>query len=115
VTTVVNGERDPAPPTDTITLGQYQRREHPAANGNAVEGRICVACGKPLAPRQQRACSQACARSLGATARHREATARRPRPRASTTDPLAFLDQLPPCVVSVGIAHGGWEVTAKRG
>ena len=82
-----------------------------ARNGTEPTTRTCVKCGKPLSARQQRACSKACARSLGATSAKRAKSQRRG---TTKPGPLAFLDTLPPYVSSVSIEHGGWKVEATR-
>ena len=109
---VPQGSRDPVPDDGTFTLGEYHRRNDATAmthtNGSTVETapvvlpndkvaerqvRLCANCEQPLKATQARACSQSCARQLGA---HRNSTSPAPTSSPGPSSLTALLDALPP-------------------
>lgn len=101
----------------TLTREELLRARNGSTSTPVVDEapeRVCAVCGKPLNPRQQRACSPTCARRLGgagAAVRHRTEASQR---RDKAPGALDFLDSLPAFVTTVGIEHASWTVTAVR-
>ena len=112
------GDRDIAPGADTITLGQYQRRENASANGTdavATNGDatcLCAVCSKPLSARQKRTCSVQCSRRLAGVAKSRPLTRRAATASAVSLDLATFLRSVPVEVDALEI--GGWRCERIR-
>lgn len=100
----------------TLTKSEYEA----ARNGSTPTVRSCARCGKPLTPKQRRACSRECGRALGAHHdRHGATAARKGKPKKRKTSPapasapapvpsgLEYFEQVPPEVLALETA--GWR------
>jgi predicted nucleic acid-binding Zn ribbon protein len=98
---------------DTLTKSEIDQAR---GNGNGhapsvVLERQCEHCSKPLSPTQKRACSNRCARMLGAKRNRSAAAERRKRPPLNKATTLGDLLAVLPAEVSAVELNNGWRCT----